>query len=89
MPLTLTWSRTVIGGVAGQFDFSAAAGDVTVGRIYRHGHGPQGGRWFWTMNAFGPGIDRRKAETEGYADSKDEAAERVEAAWSACMDQPW
>jgi hypothetical protein len=83
--MALTWSRTVIAGKANPYDFSAADGGISVGRIYRNDTGGfSKGSWFWTMNAFGPGVDRSRAQCTGLAETKEEAVTLVEKAWVAC-----
>jgi hypothetical protein len=63
-------------------DFAASDGDRSVGRIYRHDTSAhQRGQWFWTMNAFGPGIDRGRAQCSGMAETKAEAVRLVEEAY--------
>jgi hypothetical protein len=57
LPLRLHWRQTWPDKEA---DYVADADGYTggVGRIYRYGHGPQQGLWFWAMNAHGPEISR-------------------------------
>lgn len=53
-----------------------------VGRVYIHEHGPQKGRWFWSMTAH-VGHDRTLAKCEGTAGNFDEARALVRTAWEA------
>ena len=56
-----------------------------VGRIYRHDTaGGERTRWFWAMNASGPGINRSDTKCSGLADTKAEALRLVEETYWAC-----
>lgn len=68
----LSWRRI------GENDWSVDG----VGRVYRYDHGPQAGRWFWTMTAH-VGHDRTRAKCEGQADTAEVARAAVRAAWEA------
>jgi hypothetical protein len=56
MPLTYTWSRTVIAGDPNPMTYACRDGDRTVGRVYHH----YSKGWFWCMQAGGPNISRTK-----------------------------
>ena len=84
MPLKYQWSRTVIAGEPMAYDYVCADGDMKVGRIYKHTGGPQSGHWFWSMYAFGPGINRRDWNLTGTEDTKDAATAKVEWAYDLC-----
>jgi hypothetical protein len=86
--VTFTWQRTVIGGKEYPFDFSCEVDGETIGRIYRHSGGPEGGHWFWTMNASGPGYDRRNQVCDGTVTKREQAIACVKAAWRAARGLP-
>lgn len=84
----LTWSRTVISGEELHFDFTAFVDGKSVGRIYRHDGGPQGGSWYWTMNAFGAGFDRRNKMCDGTVATREQAIACVRRAYETCKVGP-
>ncbi|MER9628918.1 hypothetical protein [Mesorhizobium sp. M0296] len=59
-------------------DFSAFAEEQGVGRIYKMAGGPQGHRWYWTMNAM---IGHTGFSHAGFEDTPREAAREVEEIW--------
>ncbi|WP_036262955.1 hypothetical protein [Mesorhizobium sp. WSM2561] len=69
----LAWSRTVIGGQAAPFDFTASFQQDAVGRIFKAVHGPGAGTWFWTCFEGG---------ARGTVETKDEAVVGVERAYT-------
>jgi hypothetical protein len=56
-----------------------------VGRIYRHNGGPQDGKWFWSLTAFGPEISRNIGNCTGTEDTPRAATRMVEDAWFAAI----
>ena len=73
MKMKLSWERTIIGGQTKPYDFAARDGANGVGRIYRHETSALNrGNWYWTMNAFGPGINRDGIQWSGIVATKSE-----------------
>ncbi|MHA6642298.1 hypothetical protein [Mesorhizobium sp. A623] len=92
LPLLLKWQPAWQDKEA---DYKALAEGYSgnVGRIYLYDAGPQQGRWFWAMNAFGPEISRNVGELHGIETSARAAARMVEEAWfpaikGSSLDQP-
>jgi hypothetical protein len=71
----LTWWRT---WPDRQFDFSAADGDLRVGRVTMVGE--RGNKWQWYMYAL---VGKRHATVSGLADDREEACRAVEDSYRA------
>ena len=69
---TLTWTRT---RPDRQFDFSAADGELRVGRVYRMMDGPADRYWQWHMYAH---VGNRRETESGVAAKRAEAVRLVE-----------
>ena len=82
--MKLTWQRTVIGGQTKPSDFSAHDAGKHVGRICCHDTGVERDLWFWTMNAFGPSIDRSGVNCNGIVETKAKAVRLVEETYRRC-----
>jgi hypothetical protein len=81
----LQWVRTEIGGKTAPYDFAASDADAPVGRVYKHdGTQHSAGGWFWTMGAFGRGIDRSGINCSGIVETKAEAVRLLEDAYRRC-----
>ncbi|MGN6535121.1 MAG: hypothetical protein ACTHKQ_05245 [Mesorhizobium sp.] len=81
--LRLKWRQTWPDKEA---DYAADASNYDhVGRIYRHNGGPQDGKWFWSLTAFGPEISRNIGNCTGTEDTPRAAARMVEDAWFAAI----
>ena len=87
--MKLTWSRTVIGKQTKPYDFAARDGAEPVGRIYKHETSGGPPRWFWAMQASGPGINRHGIQCSGLVETKADAVRLVEEAYDRCrLDEP-
>lgn len=86
--VSLTWSRTVIGGKTAPYDFHARDGEIDVGRIYwDKGTSHSGPYWFWAMQAWGPGINRHGILCSSTVPTKEEAVAAVARAWEKCREK--
>ncbi|MBZ9600781.1 hypothetical protein [Phyllobacterium chamaecytisi] len=84
--MNITWKKTVIGGETAPGDFVAEAEGVTIGRVKKIDGGPQKGKWEWSF-LLGHS-DFRHGDTDGIEDHKQQAADKIKAAYARYLEYP-
>ena len=84
--MDITWKRTVIGGETAPGDFVAEAEGQIIGRVMKIGEGPQRGKWEWSFQL--GHSDFRRGEFNSVEDEKQQAADKIKAAFAHYLEYP-
>lgn len=84
--MNITWKRTVIGGETAPGDFVAEVEGITIGRVMKIDGGPQKGKWEWSF-LLGHS-EFRRGDLSGVEDDKQEAADKIKAAFACYLECP-